>query len=127
MKALLFAPEAYWKLTPEQKARIVNGCGPGRFGSKLVPDRLWGLSILAACEIHDYMYAVGETIEDKDEADRVFLNNMLRLIDKAGGRWIIKAMRRHAAVKYYRAVADFGGIAFWAGKNSPCEMRFVEV
>lgn len=127
MRALLFAPEAYWKLTPEQKARVVNGCGPGRFGAKVVPDSLLGLSILPACEIHDYSYAMGESIDDKNEADRVFLNNMLRLIDKAGGWWITISIRRWLAAHYYRAVADFGGVAFWKGKNKPSEMRFVEV
>jgi hypothetical protein len=127
MKALLFAPEAYWKLTPEQKANIVNGCGPGRFGSMIVPDSLWGLSIKEACNIHDYMFAVGETNEDRDEADRVFLNNMLRLIDAAGGWWAVKALRRQAAVKYYRAVADFGGPAFWSGKNKPSELQEVTI
>lgn len=117
MKAILYAPAEYWELTPEQRKALTNGCGPGRFGSMVVSDRLWGLSIEEACRIHDYQYAVGETIEDKFEADRVFLNNMLRLIDAAGGWWLLVALRRHAAVKYYRAVADFGGPFFWKGKN----------
>ena len=122
---LLYAPAEYWQLTPEQRKDVTIGCGPGRFGSRLVPDRLWGLSIKEACNIHDWMYHTGAAIEDKDEADRVFLNNMLRLIDSAGGLWPVVALRRHAAAKYYRAVADFGGPAFWSGKNRAENMGVV--
>ena len=117
MKAILYAPAEYWELTPEQRKSLTNGCGPGRFGSKLISDRLWGLDISEVCNIHDFTYHIGWTIADKLSADRAFLNNMLRLIDAAGGRWPIVALRRHAAVTYYRAVADFGGPAFWRGKN----------
>lgn len=38
------APDAYWKLIPEEKAEIVNGCGPKGSGY-LVPDTNWGLNI----------------------------------------------------------------------------------
>jgi hypothetical protein len=124
MISLLYAPETYWAL-PEKERK--GGCGPGKFGDKLVPDSIWGLNIKPVCSIHDHQYAVGETIEDKDEADRVFLNNMLRLIDSAGGNWIIKALRRHAAAKYYSAVADFGGPSFWKGKNPAGTMQMVRI
>jgi hypothetical protein len=117
VKVTLYAPAEYWGLTPEQRADITNGCGPGRFGSRVISDSLWGLDITEACNIHDFSYHIGWTIADKASADRAFLNNMLRIIDAAGGWWPIVALRRHAAVTYYRAVADFGGPAFWKGKN----------
>ena len=63
------------------------------------------------------MYHVGQTVDDKQEADRVFLNNMLRLIEDASG-WL-KCLRRRRALKYYEAVVVFGGPAYWAGKNAP--------
>lgn len=127
-KALLYAPAEYWELTPEQLKDIIGEgrCGPGKLGGKIVPDRIWGLNIKPACSIHDFMWAVGATDEDRREADRAFLNNILRLIDAAAGPWLLVALRRHAAAKYYRAVADFGGPAFWAGKNPAPTMALVE-
>lgn len=82
------------------------------------------LDISPACDIHDFMYALGESIEDKEQSDRVFLNNLLRLIDKAPsggilffGR-ILTLLRHRRALKYFEAVSLLGGPAFWAGKHS---------
>lgn len=114
---ILFAPETYKKLSAVAKAAIVNGCGAMR-SFDLVPDNLYGLAITEACNIHDYMYHTGETIEDKNEADRVFFNNMLRLINaKTKYKWL-KRLRRRRAWVYYLAVKNFGGPAFWDGKQS---------
>jgi len=38
------APDLYWKLTPEQKANLCNGCGPKAI-EPLVPDHILGLNI----------------------------------------------------------------------------------
>jgi len=127
MSLKLFAPKRYWELTKELREAITNGCGTGGWKGKLVPDHLWFLNIKEACNIHDYMYYVGETIQEKDEADRVFLNNMLRIIDFAGGLWILQRRRRRLAIIYYEAVKNFGGPAFWASKNKPEEYRLIEV
>ena len=116
---LLFAPAAYWAATPEIKATVMNGCGPGGWKVDLIPDSLLFLSIHEPCDIHDWMYVCGATIADKDEADRVFLNNCLRLIKAAGGWWPLQMMRRNRAKAYYLAVKYFGGPAFWSGKNPP--------
>lgn len=113
----LYAPNSYWELSDSARAEIVNGCGTRGIIGLLVPDTILGLSIKAACNIHDYMYHVGLTIDDKKEADRVFLNNMLRLID--GGWRIFKIPRIHRARIYYDAVKYCGGPAFWDGKNKP--------
>lgn len=114
----LFAPRSYIKATDKEKRAVCNGCGTSGWKGELVPETVWGLSITAACNIHDWMYHTGESICDKDEADRAFLNNMLRVIDNAGGNWLIKKLRRRRARTYYIAVRDFGGPAFWAGKNA---------
>jgi len=114
---MIYAPEAYKKLTQKQAAAIINGCGPGGWKIDLVPDTLWGLNITDACDIHDYMYHVGDDIKDKEEADRVFLNNMIRLVNAGTKcRWL-RLLRRHRANIYYSAVKKFGGPAFWAEKN----------
>ncbi|HBD18665.1 MAG TPA: hypothetical protein DC063_00190 [Arenimonas sp.] len=87
-----------------------------------MPDTIYGLRVTAACDIHDYMYFIGDGIEDKDAADRVFLNNLLRLI-AAGTRWDwLRRLRALRARTYYAAVCAFGGPAFWHGKNLPEEM-----
>jgi hypothetical protein len=113
---MLYAPARYWLLDPEAHREICNGCGPKGFGL-FVPDTIWGLPITEACDIHDFMYAMGETEEDRREADRVFLNNLLRLVE-GGCRWL-RPLRRRRALTYARAVMALGGPAFWSGKNPP--------
>lgn len=61
------------------------------------------------------MYHFGKDISNKEKADRVFLNNMLRIIEEGSVNWL-KPLRRMRAMKYYSAVKDFGGPAFWSGK-----------
>jgi len=114
---ILYAPRDYWLLTEEEKDRICNGCGAqGKFD--FIPDSIWFMSIEEVCSIHDFCYYSSRPcIEDKEEADRIFLNNMLRLIEaKTKWRWL-KFLRRRRAYKYYLAVKYFGAPAFWVGKN----------
>lgn len=121
-KALLYAPTSYWRLTPAAKAEICNGCG-GKNGRR-VPGTIWGLEITEACNIHDYMYHVGRTEQDRAEADRAFLNNMLRIIEADSIKFsFLKQLRSYRAITYYRAVRDFGGPSFWNDKNAPGEMQ----
>ena len=124
-RAMLFAPPGYWRMSPEHRAEICNGCGPKGLCGYVIPDTIWGLYIGDVCDIHDFQYETGSTHEDKESADRSFLYNMLRLIEAAGGPAILKWLRRRRAMKYYRAVCAFGGPAFWAGKNRPEEMGTV--
>lgn len=120
----LYAPEAYWRLSPAAKAEICNGCGSASAKFDFIPDSIYGLKIRPACDIHDYMYHVGRrTLADKEEADRVFLNNLLRLIEADNG-WL-KMFRRRRALKYYEGVTAFGGPAYWEGKNKPAREGFV--
>ena len=123
----LFAPAQYWE-TPEHIIDdMTGGCGPGGFGDWLAPDTNYGLSMFQACRVHDYMYAVGETLAAKEEADRVFLNNMVRLV-KDGTRWRwLRQLRLRRAKTYYFFVKTFGGDAFWNGKNRTEEERDVTV
>lgn len=116
----LYAPDSYHLASPEERAKYTNGCGPE--GWKLdvgvfLRFLMWlvRLDWKPACLVHDWMYAEGSTIEDKDEADRAFLNNMLRIVDDKGGpRWL-RRRRRALAVTFYAAVAELGGPAFWDG------------
>ena len=121
----LYAPESYWDATEEQRNEIAGGCGPGGFGDYLVPDRIWFLSVKLACKIHDWMYNFGETLADKEEADRVFLNNLIRIINaKTKWKWLRKRRLKIAHV-YYVFVDRFGGPSFWDDKNKPREFQEV--
>lgn len=110
------APLNYWLASQDSRAQVCNGCGTKGFGSWICPDTLYGLNITKACDIHDWMYQYGNTIDDKRQADRVFLNNMLRLIEQNTTTWdlILAPLRRRRALKYYEAVKYFGGPSFWA-------------
>jgi hypothetical protein len=123
----LWAPKSYWTASRDAIESVTGGCGPGGIGDHLVPDTIYGLSVRPACEIHDWMYFVGETLENKIQADRVFLNNMVRLIDAGAGCGVLKHMRRLRARTYYLAVKHFGGPFFWADKNVPAEFREIHV
>lgn len=119
----LFAPEGYWKLTDEAKSEIVGGCGPGSIGDYFVPDSIWGISVQPCCAIHDYMYYIGEKEIDRETADRVFLNNMVRvMVENTGSKWLLRLRLRTVKV-YYNAVREFGGPAFWDNKNQEKEYQ----
>lgn len=123
MKDILWAPAAYWTLHPNDKKEICNRCGPRGVFADYIPNKILGLYIGECCNIHDYMYNKARpNIEDKKKADRVFKNNMLRLIDaKTKWKWLRK-MRKWLAEKYYKTVKLFGGPAFWRGKNNTLNM-----
>lgn len=115
---VLYAPAAMLNTPIETLCTICNGCGAANAKFDFIPDRIYGTSIAEACHIHDFMYHVGRSIEDKQEADRVFLNNLIRLIERDKNKWYKPTMlQRRRALKYYEAVEAFGGAAFWAGKN----------
>lgn len=123
--AKLFAPASYWSAKGDGTLHQVidGGCGGGKVGDYFVPDTIWFLDVQPACEIHDWMYAMGETAEDKVIADRTFLNNMVRLI-RAGTKWKwLKKLRLHRAHTYWWAVHRFGGPAFWNDKNETTTYR----
>ena len=117
-----FQPCCYHEATLQMKADAAGGCGPGGFGDKFVPDTLWGLSVKPSCEIHDWTYYYGETNEDKNKADRIFLNNMIRQIKDCDSWGMVENLRLRRARTYYNMVSWFGGGAFYANINDLDEM-----
>jgi len=101
-----------------------NGCGSG-WSTYLVPDSFILFDFTIPCAIHDEMYTLGKTLEDKDIADRVFLNNMLREADSKN--CFIKPIARAIAYQYYDKVVKYGGAAYWDGKNSLKQMKSVVI
>ena len=120
----LFAPRDYWELSDEDRA-CYNGCGTSGWKGAVVPETLWGLNVTRACNIHDHMYKWGQTEEERAEADRVFLNNMLRIINAHGG--CLAWLRRYRAMTYYNFVRKFGGPHYWAGKNRVEDEKVIAV
>ena len=118
----LYAPQSYIQANPHDRTYRVNGCGPGGWLNRLVPDTIYGLDVSEACNIHDWMYFVGLTIEDKERADRVMLNNLIRIIDANTSFGWLRRLRYRRARTYYDAVCTFGGPFFWHGKNPPEEL-----
>lgn len=114
----LYAPKEFTEASSHELEKICNGCGAANTKFDFVPNTMYGLCVCSVCYIHDFMYWKGKTIDDKEEADRIMLNNFLRLIERENGwrRFFKPAMRRRA-LKYYEAVNAFGGPAFWEGKN----------
>jgi hypothetical protein len=122
MKAILYAPPGFSASPYANDGR----CGPGRgLMEKIVPDYILGLCVTVACRIHDFMYSIGESLEDKKVADMTLKNNMFRLIEARGG-WL-KYPRLVLAQGYYVAVSAAGGPAFWAEKDLGGETVEVEV
>jgi hypothetical protein len=124
MQVELFAPPLYWNLTNEERDRY--RCGPGRgVLERIVPETVYGLCITPACAIHDFMYSVGEDDYDKIDADDVFLNNMVRIIEAHTTSKILLCLRLRRAKTFYQMVKIFGGPAFWKDKNKVTEVGFV--
>lgn len=131
MTTKLFAPPEYWEMkrdSPKLLKKVCNGAGPKGFGF-IIPDTLWGLRITEAANIHDYQYSIYHlpwSNEERDKADRIFLNNMQRIIE-AGTKWgVLKWLRYRRAKTYYNAVHIFGGPAYWSKKNKKSEEGLVE-
>lgn len=114
---ILFAPASFLAAEVTAITDVVNGCGAGNAKFDFIPDTIYGVYVGYACFIHDWMYDEGRTIEDKKEADRVFLNNLLRIVEDSSGWYRPKWLMRRRAKTYYLGVKYFGGRAFWRGKN----------
>jgi hypothetical protein len=104
------------------KADATGGCGPGGPGDILVPDTMYCLSVKASCCIHDWMYHWGETTEEKERADNIFLNNMIRQIKSAHSPGFLENLRLRRAKTYYNMVSWFGGPSFFANVNKRKEL-----
>lgn len=111
-KVILYAHPKYWALSDEQKKAICNGCGAkGAWYNFLIP----GGVFKHPCNIHDYDYYMGETQEDKDIADRRFIQNMKRIVESTNNP-LLKKYRAFKSKGFFKAVKDFGDEAFWNEK-----------
>ena len=100
----LTAPDEYWALSEEKRKELLNECGPDGPLNKLIPDHLAGLPIKKSCNIHDFMFSEAKNKKDYKEADKVFLKNMNKEIEKGTNNFFLKSVRKLFSLIYYAAV-----------------------
>ena len=98
----LKAPDEYWRLSDEEKKKLLNRCGPDGPLNRVVPNHLLGLSIADQCDVHDLMFIRAENSEELREADEVFLENMMTQIENNPGP--LSFGRKLLAYIYFGAV-----------------------
>jgi hypothetical protein len=120
MKKLpIYAPSDYFTAPQSIKDEHCNGCGAK--GGLNVPDTLWGLRITIPCNIHDWMFAKGQTTGDYYFANAIFFWNMIALVVNGSNRFMM-LLRAERALKYFLAVMfKSGRKAFWNEKNGTNE------
>ena len=104
----LAAPWSFWTASEDLRRDVVNGCGPGGIGDLIVPDRILGLNMRPACEIHDWTFAVWNCKEGFVLSNNIFLNNMVRINHQHNGWAFLKRKRLPIIRKYFKAVDVFG-------------------
>jgi len=104
----LMAHVDYWNASNKKLARNCNGCGTSGWKGALVPDTIWMLNVNPSCNIHDWDYAIGTTMEEKADADFRFLMNMMSQIrmdaKKSWVGWTLQILRQRRCFTYYQAV-----------------------
>jgi hypothetical protein len=128
-KKMDMSTEARWLIEnhPKEARSYCNGVGStatflDRLLYHLTPNTIWGLSIIAASQVHDIEYSyptifrnTEEAAEFKRLADLRFYANMISLI-WSGPEFLRDARLRRAKI-YYEAVMHFGHTAFNKGKK----------
>ena len=57
LKSVKYAPDEYFEMDEIELALIGNGCGPGGFLNKIIPDKILGIDLRPVCSAHDFSYA----------------------------------------------------------------------
>jgi len=115
MKLPLYYPISYLRATEEEKKLVCNGCG-AKDGFK-VPNTFWGLLIVLACEIHDWMFYKGATLGDYFFANVIFFWNLTAIIFNKSNKFML-LLRMERALKYFLGVMfKSGQNAFWVDKQ----------
>ena len=90
------------------------GCGPGKFGNRIVPNSILGISIKEACCIHDMMYRMCNNENEKILADLELFGNGVRIINQKSKNKFTSFLRAIIISWYFLAVFYGGGSAFKA-------------
>lgn len=106
----LYAPLSYWEATEEERKAVCNGCG-AKNGIN-VPDTMYALCIIIACNIHDWMWKEGKTLGDFFFSNAVFIMNLALLIVGYGSKWLAP-LRLARATTYFLTVQTIGESNYW--------------
>ena len=102
---ILFYPKGY-NYVPK---REINGAGPKGYGW-LVKDTIGCISITEAANVHDAYYYLAKV--PRSVADKIFLQNMLKIIEvESKNKWH-RYYCNSVAYGYYLAVRLFGGCCY---------------
>lgn len=95
-------------------------CGAGRgLGDAVVPERMWGLPISAACYIHDFAWTLANSENEMRQGNVMFLQSMMAII-LARSRFPLRQLRCYRAVTYFNAVETLGRECFWNSPDRDC-------
>ena len=114
-KIILYAPNEYHEASYKERDKFCNGCGAE--GGVKVPDKMWGLNIKEACNIHDWMTAKGKTLMDFLFAAGMFILNLTLIIWSGSANKFMLSLRLLRATKYFIAVVVFGVNHFFKDKK----------
>jgi hypothetical protein len=89
------------------RRRVCNGCGPAGWRLRPIPQRIVGVVVTPACDVHDWMYHEGH---NRFLADLFFLLNLMILCSR--GSKILFPLRASLALVYFLAVYLCGGCFF---------------
>ncbi len=121
----LYIPKDYYLGGPGIKYNLNTYFKTIKKEYSFISTTIWDLDISESWNILLYMYHFARPIiKDKKEADRIFMNNMLRLITAKTDNVFLKWLRRKAAFKLYINMVRYGGPIFWAGKNDSDNIKF---
>jgi len=97
-----------FSLTKESLMNGFNFCnGCGAKGGVNVPDHMWFVDIVSACNIHDIEWALAKKHEDLIVANENFDNNLKKICDKESN-WFTRPIRRMRIAKYVSSVELYG-------------------
>jgi len=130
-KVVLYAEPECWRFRRQRPDAWESfGCGPGDgIGDRLVPDTMYGLNVSEACRVHDWYYRFypEDTEDARAMADRIFRNNLLRIVRAKTENPILRWLRERRCVAYYLAVRWRGGPAYHNDRNQSKNTNEVEV
>lgn len=104
----------------DKLSRFPDCCGAGDgLGNKLVPDRIAGVRISAACFGHDDDWHYAEpTWEAFHASNDRFHRNIMAILRVRSANALTRLIRMFLATCYFRAVDDkIGVLLFWSLKN----------
>ena len=111
----LILPNNFSSTNNSNQLETGTKCGSGLF--RFIPDKILGVNIETACEIHDFMYERGGNHDDKKLADRLFYYNLMLTMDEhSSDNIFLDLSRKLISIIYSLGPVIFGGFFFYKNK-----------